>query len=145
MKRKLFPLFASIAALAISIAPFAAQAEAPKPLRQEFQEVLAEIGVTEEQKAEIEQIRANTRAQVQEVLTDDQKEQLQAAISNGQGPKEAMKTLDLSEEQQQEIRSIMKSAREEGANILTEEQREQLRAEMRERAGENGGFRRRGR
>ena len=145
MKFKLFPLIAGVAALSFAVSPLAAQAQEAKPFVSQFQEVMQEIGVTEEQKAEFEQLRQSTRNQIATVLTEEQKQTLKTAILNGEGPMAAMKSLNLTEEQRTEVRSILQSARQEGSNILTEEQKQELREEIRERVGNNGGLPFRGR
>ncbi|MDY7006220.1 MAG: Spy/CpxP family protein refolding chaperone [Cyanobacteriota bacterium] len=91
------------------------------------------LNLTPEQKTQWEEIRAQSKAQIQNILTPEQQQQLQTLTSQGQRPRRAMKQLNLSEEQKTQMREIMQSSREQMANMLTEEQREQFRQQMQRR------------
>ena len=88
------------------------------------------LNLTPEQKTQWEEIRAQSKAQIQNILTPEQQQQLQTLTSQGQRPRRAMKELNLSEEQKVQMREIMQSSREQMADILTEEQQEQFRQQM---------------
>ncbi|MDJ0516964.1 MAG: hypothetical protein QNJ74_12150 [Trichodesmium sp. MO_231.B1] len=93
------------------------------------------LNLTPEQKTQWEEIRANTKAQIQNILTPQQQEQFQTLTSQGQRGRKVMKQLNLSEEQKTQMREIRQSSRQQIANILTEEQQEQLRQQRRMRRG----------
>ncbi|OZH55567.1 hypothetical protein AFK68_03775 [Hydrocoleum sp. CS-953] len=85
------------------------------------------LNLTLEQKAEWEEIRAQTKAEIQNILTPEQQEELETLTSQGQKKREAIRQLNLSEQQKTQMREIMQSSRQQMANILTEEQLQQVR------------------
>lgn len=87
---------------------------------------MANINLTEEQKSQIEQINKDTRTQMENVLTQEQKQQLQSAMKNRKDPRAALANLSLSDAQKTQLQEIMQSAQSQIEAILTEEQREQL-------------------
>ncbi|HBB31878.1 MAG TPA: hypothetical protein DDZ80_26365 [Cyanobacteria bacterium UBA8803] len=141
MKIKLLPLLAGIAAMALTAIPMIVKAQpANLPVLPGLQEVISNLNLTEEQQAQFAQIRSETQAKLENVLTAQQKNTLQAAIAQGKPLRQAMASLNLTPEQKTEIRSILQSARQQGRDIVTEEQRQQLRQEMQSRRGQ-GEFR----
>jgi Spy/CpxP family protein refolding chaperone len=134
MKRKLLPLLAGIAAIAITAAPAFAQSTEPS---HDFP-MLSELDLTEEQKSQLEAIWESSRSEIESLLTPEQQEQFQTVRQQRQELREAREELNLSSEQKDQIRSIMQSAREEARNVLTDEQRQELRQEMRSRQGQRG-------
>ncbi|MEM8545405.1 MAG: Spy/CpxP family protein refolding chaperone [Cyanobacteria bacterium P01_H01_bin.119] len=89
-------------------------------------EILEQLDLTEAQQAELEAIRSNTRSQIEAVLTDEQQQQVAAAIESGGESRDALQSIELTDAQQQEIRSIMEGSREQMSQVLTDEQRQQL-------------------
>ncbi len=93
------------------------------------------LNLTPEQKTQWEEIRVETKAQIQNILTPEQQEQFQTLTSQGQRTltsqgqrrQEVIQQLNLSEEQKTQMREIMQSLRQQVANILPEEQLEQFR------------------
>ena len=118
MNIKIFPLFATIAAITLAAAPMAAFSQ-PK-----FAE---ELNLTAEQQAQLERIRDNKHSQIEQILTPEQRQQFQQLQGQRQRHREGMRALNLTEAQRNQMREIHQSARELMQNVLTEEQREQMR------------------
>ena len=83
------------------------------------------LNLTEAQTAEIEAIHTAGRAQVQSILTAEQRSTLQNSEQRG---RRAFRELDLSEDQRAQMRSIREASREQVQSVLTAEQREQAEA-----------------
>jgi len=83
------------------------------------------LNLSDDQKQQLKTIHANTKQQMQAVLTDDQRAQLAAAKQSG-NHKGVWKSLNLTPDQKQQIRSIHKSSREQILAVLTPDQRTQL-------------------
>ncbi|MEQ8973188.1 MAG: hypothetical protein RIE73_22635 [Coleofasciculus sp. C1-SOL-03] len=132
MNIKVFPLFATIAAITLAASPLAAFAQPP------FAE---ELNLTAEQQAQLEQIRDNKHSQIEQILTPEQQEQFQQLREQRQRHRQGMRALNLTETQRNQMREIHQSAREQMRDVLTEEQQEQIR-QMR---GNRRGRRRMGR
>jgi Spy/CpxP family protein refolding chaperone len=125
MKFKVSALIAGIAAIAITAAPTVVQAE-PNNSRMGG----AELNLTTEQKAQLQQIGQETRSQIESLLTPQQREQLKANAS--QAPRTgnrqaATAQLNLSDEQISKIQQIRKSSEERMQAVLTAEQLEKIR------------------
>ncbi len=131
-KVKFMSLFAGAVALSTVFAPLAINAQPAAP--QVGQRAgagrgmgkMAGIELSAEQQAQMEQIRNETRAQIEAVLTPEQRQQWQAATQNGQRRRGAMAALNLSEAQRTQIRQIVQSSKERVTAVLTPEQRQQI-------------------
>lgn len=117
----------------------------------------ANLNLTETQKAQMKQIRESTRAQIEAVLTEEQKAQMQAAKQQRQANRQQRQaagqqgqtarqpgqrrggmfaSLNLTEEQQARMKSIWEESRQQMDAVLTAEQRQTLqekRQQMRQR------------
>ncbi len=60
---------------------------------------------------QFEEIKTQTKAQIQNILTPEQQEQFQALTSEAQQRLEAVKQLNLSREQNTQVREIVQSSR----------------------------------
>jgi Spy/CpxP family protein refolding chaperone len=134
-KIKFMSLFAGAVALSTVFAPLAinAQPAAPQvgqPAGAGRSMGKAGIELSAEQQAQMEQIRNETRTQIEAVLTPEQRQQWQAAMQNGQRRRGAMAALNLSEAQRSEIRQIMQSSKDRVTAVLTPEQRQQIEQRM---------------
>ena len=109
MKSKLLPILAASAALSLSF-PFAAFA-----CNQGKQ-----ANLTQAQKTEIEQVKSNTRSEVEAVLTAEQQTEFQNALNDGQKMKTAVRNLNLSSEQQSQLNEIMQSAKQQKRAIYNQ-------------------------
>ncbi|MUL35439.1 Spy/CpxP family protein refolding chaperone [Gloeocapsopsis dulcis] len=133
-KVKFMSLFAGAVALSAVFAPLAinAQPAAPQVGQRAGGRGMGKAGIelTAEQQAQMEQIRNETRTQIEGVLTPEQRQQWQAAMQNGQRRRGAMAALNLSEAQRTQIRQIMQSSKERATAVLTPEQRQQIEQRM---------------
>ncbi len=100
------------------------------------------LTLTPEQTAKIRQIRRESRAQIQSLLTPEQQEQFaggrkQGSLSPGQEATErkGLRDLNLSPEQRAQIRQIQRSSREQIQALLTPEQQQQYQQSRQNRQG----------
>lgn len=94
-----------------------------------------ELDLSEAQQSQIDAIRANTRSEVEAVLTAEQRSTLAATLGEDGNFRHALREVDLSEDQRTEIRSIMEGTRDEIGEVLTDDQKEQLQQAMQNRRG----------
>lgn len=148
MNRKRLSFLAAAFALTLTATPFVAQAQPTSPNRQPGKEFAQKgpwqkLGLTDEQKAKMQEIRRNARAEMEKVLTAEQKEQLKAAMqerrnqrSQGEGRMEgkgrgkknnAFASLNLTEAQKTRMREIKESSKQQMEAVLTPAQQEQLK------------------
>lgn len=147
MNRKTLSFIAAAFALTLTATPFVAQAQEIAPSRQPGQEFAQKgpwkkLGLTDEQKAKMQEIRRNTRAEMDKVLTPAQKEQLKAQMQErrnqrsqgegrsegkGRGKREPFASLNLTEAQKTRMQEIRKSSKQQMEAVLTPAQREQLK------------------
>jgi Spy/CpxP family protein refolding chaperone len=155
MKLKTLSLIAGTLALTLIATPFAVQAEqnpsSPQPSKEwqkkgQFQK----LNLTPEQKVKMKEIGRSTRAQIEAVLTPEQKTKLQAAMAErkaqrqaqrqqGQGERQERRgkkgdifaSLNLTETQKNQIKQIRESSKQQMQAVLTPEQQAQMK-QMRE-------------
>lgn len=135
-------------ALTLSVTPLAAQAQvnSSTPLlaqaRGEKKGGWPELGLTDAQKSQLQQIRRNTRSQIEAVLTAEQKAQLQAAKQQAQqggqrqGYKKVWQSLNLTDAQKSQIQAIKNSSRQQMDAVFTPEQKAKLQ-QMRQNRQQN--------
>lgn len=124
------PLLAGTAALALSTAllpaPSAqAQLEAGG-CSGRSERVREELNLTPEQQTEADRLRQAQRTQIDAILTTDQKAQLEAALANGERPRQAFESLNLTAAQRSQIQAVHESGRQQFEALLTPAQRQQL-------------------
>ncbi len=83
------------------------------------------LNLSDDQKQQLKTIHANTKQQVQAVLTDAQRAQLVTAKQSG-SHKGVWKSLNLTADQKNQIHDIRKSSKEQSLAVLTPDQRTQL-------------------
>ncbi|MBW4569002.1 MAG: P pilus assembly/Cpx signaling pathway, periplasmic inhibitor/zinc-resistance associated protein [Tolypothrix carrinoi HA7290-LM1] len=142
MKLKSLSLIAAAIALSLSATPFVVNAQkisqTPTQVKPARNGPFERLGLSEEQKTKIKEIRRNSRAQMEAILTPEQKQQLQAAKqarqgqppeqrNQGQRPKRGFASLNLTEEQKTKMREIRESEKNQIQAILTPEQQQQLK------------------
>ncbi|MBE9019102.1 P pilus assembly/Cpx signaling pathway, periplasmic inhibitor/zinc-resistance associated protein [Chroococcidiopsis sp. CCALA 051] len=143
MQFKLIPLLASAIALSIATVPLAAQAEPVAPRLQIAQAQdkipprLEKLGLTQEQRDKIAEIRRNTRTQIEAVMTPAQREQLKTVRESRQRRREALASLNLTPEQKTKMQQIRQSAKSQFDAVLTPQQQQQLQ-QMRQERGWKG-------
>lgn len=137
---KSLPLLAGAIALSLSFAStlpaFAQSTEPPAPTEQN--RMLRHrnwLNLTPDQQTRMEQIRQNKRAQIDAILTAEQKVQLQRERENRGTPRAGERrgmlgrgfdSLNLTAEQRSRIEAVMRSSKEQMDAILTSEQRQQM-------------------
>lgn len=102
------------------------------------------LNLTETQKAQLKQIRTETRAQMESVLTDSQKAQIKAMKeSRGQGNRQqgGWKQLGLTEDQKAQLKKIRESAKSRSELVFTPEQKELIKKQRSQfkRSGKGAG------
>lgn len=124
-------------ALALSfVAPILpVEAQSQTPPAGQYQKRGVDLNLTDEQKAQLKQIREATRSQIDAVLTPEQQAQLAAAKQQrqegqpGQRVKKARgmwASLNLTADQKTRIQAIRQDAKQQMNAVLTPEQRQQL-------------------
>jgi Spy/CpxP family protein refolding chaperone len=125
MKSKLALMNAMAIVSAIAIFPVACQAQNTETMGSFIAQ--ADVELTPKQKAQLTQIRKNTRSQIESILTPKQQGQYKAAIEGNKEPQAAIAALNLSQNQKKELRQILQSERQQVSSILTPEQQQQMR------------------
>lgn len=160
MKLKTLSLVAGAIALTLSATPFAvkaqpgfsanklvAQAQNTQTPKARKNAIWEQLGLTDSQKSQIEAIRRDTRTQMEAVLTQEQKNQIQAQLQARQAqrgqrqagqqpsqrPKKGFGALNLTDAQKTQMKQIMQSSQQKIQEVLTPEQRTKLQ-ELRETA-----------
>ncbi|MBH8562352.1 P pilus assembly/Cpx signaling pathway, periplasmic inhibitor/zinc-resistance associated protein [Nostoc sp. CENA67] len=148
MKLKVLSLIAGAIALTLTATSFVVQAQtassSPLLVAQTAKKQRGpwkNLDLTDAQKAQIQQIRRNTRAQIEAVFTPEQKEKLKAAFEarraqrqagqrptgQRQGPWKNFAELNLTQAQKDQIRQIRESSRQQIQAVLTPEQQAKLK------------------
>jgi len=145
MIKKLSLLLPGAIALALTVAPvlpaFSQSTTTPNaPQMHKHRGGMNKLNLTDDQKARLKQIRESSRAQIESVLTDEQKSKLQAMKQQrqamrqqgqsmrqqGQRGKGVWASLNLTDDQKARIREIRENAKTQRNAVLTSEQRQQL-------------------
>lgn len=137
MKFKLMPMLAGLISLTVVTTPFIAKAQdsGSESLPQTTQQTqrhspFANLNLTQQQQDQLAQIKSDTQARINQVLTSDQQAQLQNARQSGEKPWQAFKSLNLSPQQKDQIKQIRQSSRQQMKAVLTPEQQQQMQARM---------------
>jgi Spy/CpxP family protein refolding chaperone len=146
MKVKALSLVAGAIALTLSATPFAvkaqpgfssnrlvAQAQNPQTPKARKNAIWEQLGLTDSQKSQIEAIRRDTRTQMERVLTQEQKNQIQAQLQarqagqqSGQRSKKGFRGLNLTEAQKTQMKQIMESSQQKIQAVLTPAQQQKF-------------------
>ncbi|WP_414545715.1 P pilus assembly/Cpx signaling pathway, periplasmic inhibitor/zinc-resistance associated protein [Nostoc sp. CCY0012] len=147
MKFKPLSLLAGAVALTLTATPFAVQAQMRSFSPQLAQNARPEKGqkgagwsrleLTDAQKAQMQTIQTNTRAQIEALLTAEQKATLAAAQQarqaqrqsgqgQGQRPHKGWTNLNLTPQQQTQMRQIREASKQQMLAVLNPQQRQQL-------------------
>lgn len=129
MKFKLLSMVAGTALFfqALTIVPVGAETSQTN----ELFPALSGIELSQQQQTQLTQIRTQTRAQIENVLTSEQRDRFQAAIQQGKGFQNAIASMQLSSNQQNQLRTILQSAQRQVTSIITPEQRLQIAQKIR--------------
>jgi Spy/CpxP family protein refolding chaperone len=138
MNSRVLPLLAGAIALSIGSAlPAFAQSTTPTAPTPSYRKGgrLDFLNLTPDQQARIQQIRQNTRTQIENILTAEQKAQLQRERENrGTSPAEGgqkkrgwgFESLNLTAQQRTQIDALKQSSKAQIEAVLTPQQRQQL-------------------
>ncbi len=126
MKRKLLAAVIGVAMVALPLMVNRAQAE-PMSLAP----ILSGLQLTQQQQAQVTQLRSQTRQQVESILNPAQREQLKTITAQGQQLQQAIATLNLSVEQKAQLRQVMQSARTDFSTMLTLQQKQKIQQTIR--------------
>ncbi len=136
MKRTLLPLIVGAIALSFTTAPSIAQFRQSQSGQIQNQKKFAGVELTETQRRQLREIHRNTRSQIEDVLTSEQRRQLESSRDGSNQGRTAFGQMNLSSEQRSQIQSIMRSAKNRTDSILTPEQREQVQKNMEQKRQE---------
>lgn len=148
MKLKLMPIVVGAIALTgsfASVLPIAANAQTNSSKqqivaqlqgqqRQQRKNKLAGLNLTQAQQDEIAKIRKDTKAQINSVITAEQRAKLKAARQNNQDRKAAHAAMNLSDAQKAKLKEIKQSSKARIRAVLNEQQREQFDQNMRQKS-----------
>jgi periplasmic protein CpxP/Spy len=129
---KLVRLFAGALSLTIAagtITPVFAQSPSTPQTeqgRKQREGIWAKLNLTADQKAQLKSIREANKAKVANILTAEQKQQLQAAKGNRQNRREVWKSLNLTADQKAQMQQVRQEAKQQMESVLTPEQLQQL-------------------
>jgi periplasmic protein CpxP/Spy len=141
MKKILF-LLPGAMALILSATPMLAvnaQDSAPTAPTGERMQNKNRLNLTADQKAKMKTIRETTRAQIDSVLTAEQRTQLQSEKGQGMKRGGGLRSLNLSTDQKAKIKTIMEASRRDREAILTPAQLEQMRQFQSQRRANRSG------
>ena len=142
MKLKKLSLLASAIAVAFSITPLAANAQktnsnSPQRVSQANPARSGpQLDLSQQQIAKIREIRSNTRTQIQNVFTPQQRKKIQDDLKAGKQPQEAFGSVKFSVAQQNQLRSIIEKSQLQMEGVLDAKQKKilaQWRAQQRSR------------
>ncbi|MFM7363658.1 MAG: P pilus assembly/Cpx signaling pathway, periplasmic inhibitor/zinc-resistance associated protein [Cuspidothrix sp.] len=145
MKLKKLSLLAATLALTFTATPLTVKAQQNSPAPKPTQEIRGKclfqhLNLTPEQKAKMQEISRNTRAQIEAVLTPQQQAKLKAAMAEARVQEEqgqhrgrmkvkrdVFASLNLLQAQKDQIKQIKQSSREQMQTVLTSEQKAQIK------------------
>jgi periplasmic protein CpxP/Spy len=130
MKFKNISLLAALA-LSLTAVPHVAIAKPTQLVAQNQQtprDVAAppQIKLSAKQKTDIDRIRANVRSQIEKVLTDSQRKEVQAGLKAGRPPREVFSALKFTPQQQRDLRNIMAASQQQIEGVLTAQQKQEI-------------------
>lgn len=128
MKRKLMTM---LAGGLILITPFIAKAGWAQSAANAPFPIMNGVELSQQQEAQLQQVRLQTRAQIEQILTPEQRNQFKASLERGEGIQKAIAAMNLSTEQKSQLQTVFRSAREQFGNTLTPEQKQQIRSNVR--------------
>ena len=118
-----------VATVAVLTAPFTVTSA----IAQSFS-ILEELELTEDQKTQLQANFEERRAEINEILTDEQREQFQETYQESQDFRTAASAVDdLTEDQKESLQDVFQTTRQNLSEVLTEEQLSDLRSIMQER------------
>ncbi|MEC4814641.1 MAG: P pilus assembly/Cpx signaling pathway, periplasmic inhibitor/zinc-resistance associated protein [Scytonema sp. PMC 1069.18] len=146
MKLRSLSIIAGAIALTLTATSLAVKAEpitssptvVAQQMRQKGKGMWQQLGLTEAQQEQIKIIRQNTRAEMDKILTDEQRAQLKTSMQNGgvqnrRNRRGGFASLNLTDAQQTQMRQLMESQKTQIEAVLTPAQKAQLEQMKQER------------
>jgi hypothetical protein len=124
MKSKLVSILTGAMVFTIPLTATVVQAQTTS-LTQMFP-ALSGVSLTQEQQTQLEQLSQQTLPSVENVLTEEQRLQFQAALQEGKGVRVALLSVNLSTQQQKQIRDILQAQKTQITKTLTPQQKRQV-------------------
>jgi len=124
MKSKLVSILTGAMVFTIPLTATVVQAQTTS-LTQMFP-ALSGVSLTQEQQTQLEQLSQQTLPSVENVLTDEQRLQFQAALQEGKGVRVALLSVNLSTQQKKQIRDILQAQKTQITKTLTPQQKRQV-------------------
>jgi len=90
-----------------------------------------QLNLTPQQEAKLYQIRTQSVAQLERILSPEQRDQVTAALVEGKDLRSAIAAMNLTPDQKTQLRQVMQSARTQIDSTLTPDQKQQLRQTFR--------------
>jgi hypothetical protein len=126
---KLIPLIVSVTVLTAPMAVHIAQAQSAQTIQ--LFPALAGVNLSQTQQTQFEQLRQQTRSQIDAVVSPQQQQNFFNALQKGQELRGAIAAANLSGPQRTQVRGILQTARQQAAAILTVQQRQQILQNLR--------------
>ena len=130
MKLKKLSLLASAIAIAFSIIPLAANAQVNSNVSQKISQANRpsppDLKLSEPQIEKIKEIRSNTRTEIQNVLTDQQRQKIQSDLQAGKDARQVFASIQFTQQQQNQLRNIMEKSQQDMEKVLTPAQKKTL-------------------
>jgi len=123
-------LIALIAGTTIALSPFVNSLAQAQTTGQMFP-LLAGIELTQQQQTQLNEMRKQTRNQIEQIIRPEQIAAFRSAIDQGQTFQQAVATVNLSPDQKAQLRQVLQAARQQASSILTTEQKQQLKQNLR--------------
>lgn len=129
---KVIPLILSTILLVAPIAVVPMAQAQPAQMVQLFP-ALAEVKLTDSQRSQLEQLRLQTRSQINEIVSPQQQQSFLGSLQSGKGLKSSIVEANLSESQRTQVGSILRESRQQASQVLTIPQRRQILNNIRSR------------
>jgi periplasmic protein CpxP/Spy len=89
--------------------------------------VLEQLDLTPDQETQMAEVRRDTLAQLETIVSAEQRETFKSKMTEGATLREAIASMNLSEDQRTQVRATFQAARQEAQTILTPAQQEEVR------------------
>ena len=94
--------------------------------------ILANVNFTPEQEEQFANIRAQTRAQINTIVSSEQQQKFWQSLAQGEGFRAAIASAQLTPDQRQQIGQILRAQRQQISSLVTPAQKQQIRQNIRQ-------------
>jgi Spy/CpxP family protein refolding chaperone len=116
----------------------------PEKMEERLQKLAQELKLTPEQTTQIRALRQRSRAQLDGIVTQQQRDTMKATLKSGKGLKAAMEAAQITPTQREAMKKVRQETKASMDQILTTEQKAQLKSKMQELRQKQRGQRRAG-